>query len=289
MFLSADPHTRTSRNLNGDEGAHWYDANGCPQHLIKDGEGKVRNTTLRDARKMGLYPSVSAITKMVPNPSLERWKQEQIIEAAIASRFNQSFKDDEFARYVMNQSRRKMVDARAFGSLFHEAVEQIAKSGFIADAKFGPVREHLIEYIRWAKDTDLSVIKSEFTVLNPTIGYAGQVDMLARCEGKVTLIDFKSQNITAQNGVPPTISDVNVYDSWAMQLAAYWHADWSGKPKRMPAIMSVIISSQSPCYPIVKRWSKDEIDKAWATFKTCNRLWQQIKNYNPVEANDIPF
>lgn len=289
MFLSAEPHTRTSRNLTGDEGAHWYDANGCPHHTITDANGKKRNTTLRDARKMSLYPSVSAITKMIPNPSLERWKQEQIIEAAIDARFNQSFKDDEYARYVMNQSRRKMVDARAFGSLFHEAVEVIAKTGFMTDDRFDPVRNHVIEYIRWARDTNLSVIKSEFTAVNPSIGYAGQVDMLARCEGKVTLIDFKSQNITTQNGVPPTIKDVNVYKSWAMQLAAYWHADWEGKPKRRPVIMSVIVSSVSPCYPIVKRWSTEEIDEAWALFKTCNRLWQQVKRYNPVKANEIPF
>jgi len=286
MFLSADPHTRTSRNLTGDEGAHWYTADGHPQHTVTGSDGQKRNTTLRDARKLRLYPSVSAITKMIPNPSLERWKQEQIINAAIAARANQSLKDDEYARYVMAQSRRKMVDARAFGSLFHEAVETIAKTGVLFDVKFDPVREHVIRYLQWAKDVKLSVLRSEFTAVHHSVGYAGQVDMFARCEGKQTLLDFKTQNITVQQ---PTIDDVNVYDSWGMQLAAYWNAEWDGKPKRMPVIMSVIIPSETASYPIVKVWSKAEIDRAWATFKTCARLWKQTKDYYPAKENNNPF
>ena len=72
MFLSAQPH---KRELNGD-GGHWYYPDGRSLHTVpkKDGTGE-RNTTKADARKLGLFPSVTAITKIVANPSLDRWKQ----------------------------------------------------------------------------------------------------------------------------------------------------------------------------------------------------------------------
>ena len=80
MFLSAQPN---KRELNGD-GGHWYYPDGRSLHTVpkKDGTGE-RNTTKADARKLGLFPSVTAITKIVANPSLDRWKQNQMLEACV--------------------------------------------------------------------------------------------------------------------------------------------------------------------------------------------------------------
>jgi hypothetical protein len=55
-------------------GSHWYALDGKPVHTLptKDGDG-VRPTTIRDARKMGLLPSVTNIISQWDKPQLTRW------------------------------------------------------------------------------------------------------------------------------------------------------------------------------------------------------------------------
>ena len=64
--------------------SHWYFQDGRPCHQVqaKSGNG-LRDATLRDARTLGLYPSVTSILNIIAKPQLEAWKQEQGIIAAL--------------------------------------------------------------------------------------------------------------------------------------------------------------------------------------------------------------
>ena len=50
---------------------HWYDTNGNPQYEIKRKDGRMRATTLRDARKYGWVPSVTTVMDIVGSPGLK--------------------------------------------------------------------------------------------------------------------------------------------------------------------------------------------------------------------------
>ena len=43
---------------------HWYTKDGAPAYTV-EGKTGVRNTTLRDARKLGLIPSVTTIISIM--------------------------------------------------------------------------------------------------------------------------------------------------------------------------------------------------------------------------------
>ena len=43
------------------ESGHWYTRSGEPMYTVKANNGQQRNTTLRDARKYDLVPSVTTI------------------------------------------------------------------------------------------------------------------------------------------------------------------------------------------------------------------------------------
>jgi len=290
MFISAEPHTRTSRELSGDEGSHWYDANGSPHHTVRAAStGELRPTTLRDARKNGWLPSVTTVTKVMANTSLDRWKQQQVIDAAFDyATSGRPLTRETFDQAVRNESQRIMVDARAFGSMFHNAVDEFHRTGFLSDDR-AEVAPQFEQYVKWIRDNDVKMIATEFVAVNNSLGYAGQVDALARVNGKLTLLDYKTQRVRTEEGAPATASDVSFYPSWAQQLAAYWYADWDYKPKRRPVIMSVVINSLQPNYPIVKEWSTAEIDQQWKLFKASLNLWKLAKNYDPVKANRNPF
>jgi hypothetical protein len=65
------------------QAGHWYALNGEPRYTIKGANGRERNTTLADARKLQLVPSVTTIIRMAAAPALEKWKRDQVLLAAL--------------------------------------------------------------------------------------------------------------------------------------------------------------------------------------------------------------
>jgi hypothetical protein len=272
MILTAQPAPRT-RELNAD-GGHWYTTSGLPCHTVDkaDGSGK-RNTTLRDARKLGLYPSVTSISKMIANPSLDRWKQAQILKACIDSPRTARETEEFFKSRITQQAQKKMIDARAFGSQVHEAIDELNKTGFL-DSKFEEVKPWIAEYVKWKEDLSIRFLNTEFTAINHSKGYAGQVDGLGLVQGKYnTLLDYKTQDYSEKP---------RWYESWPIQLAAYLNADWEGKPARIHRVMSVVICSSKPLYPEVRVWTKEELRSAWKAFQAANILWQITNKFDPA-------
>ncbi len=65
------------------ESGHWYTIDGKPKYTIVGKNGKERNTTLRDARKLNLVPSVTTILDVAAKPGLVNWQVNQGIQAAL--------------------------------------------------------------------------------------------------------------------------------------------------------------------------------------------------------------
>lgn len=65
---------------------HWYTNDGEPMHYVpnKSRPGEMRETTLRDARKLNLNPSVTTVTKIVDKGEfLLEWTIKQALYAAL--------------------------------------------------------------------------------------------------------------------------------------------------------------------------------------------------------------
>ena len=65
------------------DSAHWYQRDGVACHTVPSLKGEPRPTTLRDARKLGLLPSVTNILGVIAKPELTAWLQEQAVMAAL--------------------------------------------------------------------------------------------------------------------------------------------------------------------------------------------------------------
>lgn len=280
LTLTCDPAPPRTRELSGDGGGHWYHPDGRPQHTVLSGKGEQRNTTKADARKMGLLPSVTSITKVVGNEGLDRWKQMQVLNACIAAPYSQGESVEIYTSRMLQESRRKMVDARAFGSLTHNAIDELNKTGFLSDV-YAEIKPWIKHYIDWVRDNRIQFLGTEFTAVNPRLGYAGQCDALAMVNGKLTLLDYKTQDVKADKRSGEL--KPSWYDSWAWQLAAYKHADWQGKPARINQCMSVVICAHTPCYPWTRVWTPKELRDAWAVFKAANTIWQVTNSFNPAD------
>ena len=271
MFL--DAAQVGPREVNAD-GGHWYYPDGRPCHTVEraDGSGE-RNTTLRDARKLGLLPSVTTITKIVDNPGLSRWKQDRLVQACIDNPISPGENPDSYRERIKQAAQRTMIDARVFGSKFHAAVETLANTGYIK-SEYEDIWEWVAGYCQWVKDNDVRVLQAEVTCVNNRVGYAGQLDAVAKVRGVTTLIDYKSQSVG--EGKKP-----NFYDSWGWQLAAYREANWPDRPIKIKQVISLAVNSQRPGEIWEKVWTRSELNDAWKAFRYSAKVWQATNSYTP--------
>ena len=105
------------------ESGHWYDKNGNPAYRIIGANGKERNTTLRDAKKLGLLPSVTTVIGAVAKPGLNRWLQEQAILAALTLPRLDGEEEKDWLSRVLNDSKAQGKDAAARGTAIHNIIE----------------------------------------------------------------------------------------------------------------------------------------------------------------------
>jgi hypothetical protein len=65
---------------------HWYDKDGnAVFEVAKAKGGGMRATTIADARKLNLYPSVTTVLSVLSKPSLDDWKLQQVAERAYSN------------------------------------------------------------------------------------------------------------------------------------------------------------------------------------------------------------
>ena len=104
--------------------SHWYRDDGTPFYEVpkKTGDG-MRPATIRDAREIGAYPSVTNILSILSKPGLEAWKQEQAIISALTLPRGDGEPLDLFARRVVQDMGEQSRVAADFGSQVHAAFE----------------------------------------------------------------------------------------------------------------------------------------------------------------------
>lgn len=267
--------------------SHWYARDGSPFHQVPALKGGMRNTTLRDARKVGAYPSVTNVLSVLAKPGLDVWKQETAILASLTLPRLPDETEDDFAKRVVKDMGEQVEKASDIGTRVHAAIEHALDVQCpLVDPVRGsdPEAEKLAApVVEWCCN-NLSVIHHvEHRVISHSFGYAGTVDLVAtlKATGKRTVIDFKTQkNRVDANGKPTCL----FYDEWPMQLAGYKSAlEEMGEPF-IEAMLSVVVNSEKPMPPLLKFYPEGEHHLHSLAFLDSHRLWCYIKNYWPTAA-----
>jgi len=259
--------------INPESSAHWYTADGKPQH----------DATLREARKQRLYPSVTTIQKVFAKPGLDAWKLQQAILSALTLPRNPGESDDDFASRVVKDMGEETKQAANRGTIIHDMINHRLVNG-VWPAPL--VEKHMLApwtmvLETWINRNVKKVYISEKVVVHPS-GYAGTVDLVAEtawAEGPV-VIDFKNQRVA--DGKKPKF-----YPEYCAQLAAYRQA--LGTPQMMEkyslpsapvATASVVINREKPEPPYVNHWGPEETVTQLEMFWLAHRAWSLSKNYH---------
>lgn len=206
---------------------HWYTAKGEPAYQIEGANGKVRNTTLRDAKKLGLYPSVTTITGVAAKAGLDAWKQQQAVLSALTLPRQDGEAEEDWILRVLTDAKETAKKAAERGNQIHAIIESYFDQVYLPEK---PIYiDEINKVLRDAFRTDKWV--SERSFCNEEMGYGGRVDLHApkglNFDGVV--VDFKTTE--------KDLEKVEPFHEHEMQLAAYRFG--LGIPKARCAIVFV--------------------------------------------------
>lgn len=244
------------------ESGHWYKADGSAAYEIIAKNGEPRPTTLRDARKLNLYPSVTTITRMAASPGLELWKQQQVLLAALTlPKINLESEDAYLAR-ILADSREQAKKAMEKGTAIHAAIQGQYEGRRASDDMLAHV-VGACDAVKAAYGVNLWTAERSFA--DPQ-GYGGKVDL--SCDGFV--IDFKTKEF-GPDKLPKG------WDEQAMQLAAYR----VGLGMPLAGCANVFVSTTQPGLAHVFEWSQQDLAKGWECFKALLAYHQAKTGYRP--------
>jgi hypothetical protein len=251
------------------DSAHWYQPDGVPLHTVLSAKGEPRPTTLRDARKLGLFPSVTNILGVIAKPGLTSWLQEQAVLAALTLPRIAGESEDAFAHRVVEDSLTTRDGAADFGTAFHHGAEQVAKTLEIDRAEL--LSAWLNRYRDWFQANCVRLLWTEQRVVSSLLGYAGTADLLIdHAVHGLTLVDLKTMKMNPKYKAKP-------YSTWCYQLAAY-RAALGVRAK----CMNLIVNSVAPEPPIEHVWSDAEMESGLRAFMAARELWMTENDYNPA-------
>lgn len=232
------------------ESGHWYTRDGKPAYTIIGKNGKERPTTLRDARQYNLVPSVTTIIRCAAAPGLERWKQEQVLLAALTLPRIDGESEQEYLSRVMEDSRAQGKAAAEEGERIHAAIEAAYK-GHRYDPKYEP-------HVSGVRDALGDGLAAELSFAHP-MGFGGRVDLC----GSDCVLDVKTKDFSDP-------AEVKAYDDHLMQVAAYR----VGLVMEGASIANVFASRTVPGLVKVIDWSEQDFARGWAMFSALLAFWK---------------
>jgi len=240
---------------------HYYSKDGVLIDTLQGKNGKVRNTTVKDARELNLYPSVTELLKIFDKPALNKWKVVQGIKTCLNLPCNDGETTEDWIERIYKKSGEISDDAKDFGSTIHGMIEGYLKGLPIASSELDsfwlPIKTHL--------DDNNFKGETEIAVVTPTIGFGGKLDFVGSAYNTKAIVDFKTQKTIGKK-------TANIYDEWSYQLAGYrfFYPDHE--------CYSLVISSDEPGKIESHHWERQDIDRAWAIMKRLVEVFSLVKD-----------
>jgi len=246
--------------------AHWYLPSGETLYKITGANGKQRDTSLRDARKLDLAVGVTSILKVAASDNLTNWIVDQTIEACRLDPFcEMGCTPEDWAARIKEKRKAEGTRVTDRGAKIHDAMETYYKSG--------GYHGDLIDYV----EPIAGLLATEFD--EPWVAeqsfnykglYGGKVDLHSR-KGAGVVIDFKTKD-------SDDVSKYKGYDTQIMQLAAY--REGLGIPNSR--IGNVFVSANTPGIVTLEMYTEEQAQKAWEMFKCLLRYWHLERGFKEV-------
>jgi len=261
---------------------HWYTTTGQAMHTVIGKNGNERDTTLRDARKLNLIPSVTTQLGVYANEGLTNWRIGSAISAAYS---NPPFASEDAKAYhkrILSQGKERSEGIMQFGTMVHDAIEKAlsGKEGWdeVVVVPTTGEQHHLASFVNPVvelfADNNWNPVELEHTLVGH--GYAGTADVIYTGKEEYGIIDFK------------TTETVDKPEKWLVkrdypaQIALYHEAEHNGIGDKA-AGYNIFISRSQPGAVKVVRFDAERLRDELAFAKLAVASWQAINKYTPEQ------
>lgn len=260
---------------------HWYTAKGEPAHVqptkTKGAKNPNRPTTVADAKRLKLFPSVTGILKLVHNEPLQRWKYRKVAETC----FNQPPIGDEdlngYVDSIITKAFDEADDAANLGSKIHGCIEAMLKDKSVSYDK--EIIAYADSAISKMEDLGIRVVQSEVTTVDEDYGYAGTLDIAFKANDCLTgILDFKSKRTKPDEPVVPSFGHAAQI---AAYYASYWKGQWEDEFFAKAVGYNVYISTTEPGRVDVVKYDSATLDKEFEMFTHACGIWRYKNGYDP--------
>lgn len=257
--------------------SHWYCADGTPMHRMakSNGDGD-RATTIADARKLRLLPSVTNVIGILAKPALDEWKLEQVAKACFDSQPQKDEPFDYYKRRVKDAAFEQVADAADLGTLIHQALDN-AFEGKPWDPECS---KYIAPVLAWIHEKKLKVTGREETMVSASEGYAGRTDVFFTWEPLLKgmgILDYKTKKTKPGEKVCS-------YLEHKMQLAAYAAVKYG--PANLPKVIAANVFISTTEIGRVEIIKTENLEIYYECFLHACALWRVIKEYDPRRQGD---
>jgi hypothetical protein len=236
-------------------------------YTIVGANGKERNTTLADARKLGLVPSVTGIIGVSAKPGLEEWKIKEGIKSAMVLNIESDETIDEYVRRCREHSKLVGQKSAERGSEIHYEIEEGFASGKESDSYLA-----ILDWLDTHYPLETWIAEDSFCAKE---GYGGKIDLYSESG---IFIDFKTKD-DLRGKDPKRL----VFDEHGMQLSAYVQGCGFDKAERISIFVDREDTSLIACHV----WDEETHSKHKDMFNALLTYWKLTKNYDPSEVGEL--
>lgn len=250
--------------------SHWYTREGEPAHRMPKASGEGdRSTTIRDAERLGLLPSVTNILGVIAKPALERWKVEQALYAADKNPRGDVEPVEYWVKRVQDASWQQVEDAADLGSKVHHALD----AAFDGQAVAPEMQAYAQPVLDWLSAKKLQITHRENRVVSLVHGYAGTTDVLFTWgKNGRGILDYKTKKTEPGK-------KVESYLEHKAQLSAYAAAFYGEDALDDVLAANLFISTTEPGrLEVVKH---ESVREHYEVFLAMCQVWRVVKGYDP--------
>ena len=215
---------------------------------------------MRDARKVGAFPSTTTIIRLMDAPGLTRWKMTQFGLACLTLPKLPDESLDAFMERAAKDSQEEGKKAAALGEYIHGGIERHYRGE--------PVDPELLPWVQVATAAIESLCgpqtwSAERSFASP-LGYGGKVDL----HSPEWVLDVKTKDD----------DKADLYDEHFMQLAAYR----AGLVEATGQRCGIVFVNRREPRAVAVEASLDDLGKGWGMFKALLMLHQEKNRYRPA-------
>jgi hypothetical protein len=253
------------------EVVHVYDKDAKPHFHL----------TPAQAKKQGMYFSVTEHQKILAKPALEGWKIGEHLKTAFNNPPQNGEDIDAFIKRIRAFTWKNSGGAAELGSQIHEGLESVLNGSKKVEDLDVSLRKYVAPAIRYFTSKNFEILDLEKVVVNVEEGYGGTVDCAAKTDkGLKFILDWKSRKTSGRKIKP--------YGGQPEQCAAYGaayfgHAAIEGEEVwgANAYISTDEFDKNGESRFEVVSYTPKEMRYHWETFKLTAELWRRSENYDP--------